>query len=394
MRFRQTPLKEENYDASKVMGYLKSRAISRGNIPDCVIDPTRKYSIPEIKRVLNVNGDYIEFLVRNDIIKMGSNGVDGSSLESLCKGIFSGLETRVKTKMYLKRRKRNSSSLEQDNDSLHIYFKQIQHYPSLSREEEIECAIKARGGDETARNKLVSSNLKFVVSVSKEYQGLGLSLLELISEGNMGILRAAERFDETKEFKFISYAVWWIRQAILEKLANSRTVKIPVNLPRMVSKINKATERLSDSKNTFNPQELVEDIAQDLNIKPKLVEDTLSATKRIVSLDMPREENVNDPGTLLDNFPDYSQESPDEAAIGSSFKDSIRQWMNCLTPREAEVIKLYFGLDGQKALNLEEIGQEYRLTRERIRQIKEKALHKMKQPSQIKFLKDFKDLVY
>ena len=316
-------------------------------------------------------------------------------MDSLCREIFSDLENRVNTKIHSgKGRKiRNKSEddfplLYEGDNYLSAYFRRIQHYNPLSREEEVEYARRAREGDEEARDRLINSNLKFVVSVSKEYQGLGLNLSELISEGNIGLFKAIERFDETKGFKFISYAVWWIRQAIMAKLANSRTVRIPIG---DFLRINKAIERLSNSRNTLNPQELIDDVANELNINSKLVEYRLSIAQKEVSFDTPLGDSED---FLIDMFFDPSQKSPDEDINISSLRDTIRHCMGCLDSREARIIRLYYGLEGEEALTLDKIGTREKLTRERVRQIKEKALNKIKSPAQVRLLGDYKDFVY
>lgn len=396
----QTSSREENYDESKsrAITYLISRAVSRRNIPNYVIDSTRDYSISETKRILNVSGKYILVLAKNKLIKIIEDTVDGFSLDSLCREIFSGLESRVNTKMHSGKGRKICNKSEDDSplvyqgdDYLSAYFRRIRHYNLLSIEEEIEYVRRAREGDEEARERLINSNLKFVVSVSKEYQGLGLTLSELISEGNMGLFKAVERFDETKGFKFITYAVWWIRQAIMEKLANSRIVRVPINRKGDLLRINKTIERLSDSRGTLDSQRLIEDVASELNMDPELVEYRLSIAQKEVSFDKPVGDS-DDP--LIDMFPDTSQKSPDDDVNISSLRETIRHCMDCLDSREARILQLYYGLSGEKALTLDKIGVREKLTRERVRQLKERALSKLRHPDQIRILKDYQDFVY
>lgn len=254
------------------------------------------------------------------------------------------------------------------------YLQEIGQIELLTPEEEVELAKRIKEGDSEALQKMVRSNLRFVVSVAKRYQGQGLSLSDLINEGNYGLVKAAKRFDETRGFKFISYAVWWIRQAILQALAEqSRTVRLPLNRIGTMSKIRKASARLSQ-RHVREPS--VHELAEELGISADKVEDTLGYTSRSLSMDEPFGEDEDN--SLIDVMVDEEEISPDEGLIGESLKVDIERALGFLHPREAEVTRLYFGIGREKALTLEEIGERFNLTRERVRQIKEKALRKLR----------------
>ena len=255
------------------------------------------------------------------------------------------------------------------------YLQEIGQVPLLTPEQEVELARRIKQGDQAALHKLVRANLRFVVSVAKKYQGQGLSLADLISEGNYGLVKAAQRFDETRGFKFISYAVWWIRQAILQALAEqSRVVRLPLNRIGTISKIRKTSAKLTqDLERPPN----VDEIAAELGIPPEKVEDALRHTGRHLSVDAPF--NEDDDNSLLDVLPSEDDLPPDEYLLDESLKLDVERALSTLHPREAEVTRLYFGIGREHPLTLEEIGQRFNLTRERVRQIKEKALRKLRQ---------------
>ncbi len=256
------------------------------------------------------------------------------------------------------------------------YLQEIAKIPLLTPEEEVELARRIKQGDQEALHKLVRANLRFVVSVAKKYQGQGLSLADLINEGNYGLIKAAQRFDETRGFKFISYAVWWIRQAILQALAEqSRVVRLPLNRIGTISKIRKTSARLAQE---HERPPSVEELAEALNIDEEKVRDALKHTGRHLSMDAPFNENDDD-NSLLDVLPNESDTSPDEPLMEESLKIDIERALSMLHPREAEITRLYFGIGREHPLTLEEIGQRFNLTRERVRQIKEKALRKLRQ---------------
>jgi RNA polymerase primary sigma factor len=254
------------------------------------------------------------------------------------------------------------------------YLQEIGKIDLLEAEEEVELARRIKQGDEEALHELTRANLRFVVSVAKKYQGQGLSLSDLINEGNYGLIKAAKRFDETRGFKFISYAVWWIRQAILQALAEqSRVVRLPLNRIGVISKIRKASARLQQE---YERKPNIEELADELEIEPKKVREALQHTSRHLSVDAPF--NDEDDNSLLDVLPDDESDSPDDEMLGESVKIDIERALNLLEDREAEITRLYFGIGREHPLTLEEIGKRFGLTRERVRQIKEKALRKLR----------------
>ena len=255
------------------------------------------------------------------------------------------------------------------------YLQEIGQIPLLKVEDEVRLAQRIRGGDDEALHQLVRANLRFVVSVAKKYQGQGLTLSDLINEGNYGLIKAAQRFDETRGFKFISYAVWWVRQAILQALAEqSRVVRLPLNRIGTISKIRKASARLAQ---LHERAPNVDELAADLDISAEKVRDALRHTGRHLSMDAPFSEDEEN--SLLDVLAAEDVAMPDEALVGASMKEDIERALSCLLPREAEVTRLYFGIGREAPMTLEEIGSEFDLTRERVRQIKEKALRKLRQ---------------
>jgi RNA polymerase primary sigma factor len=269
---------------------------------------------------------------------------------------------------------------------LALYLKEIGKYKSLSAEEESKAAKKIRRGDRRALDKLVKANLRFVVSVAHNYQHQGLPLSDLINEGNFGLIRAAKRFNEKKNFKFISYAVWWIRQAILQALAEqSRIVKLPLNRVGTIHKIGRAQCKL-EQKYCRKPQ--VYEIASELRLDEAEVCETIKIGNTSVSLDAPL--IADDDTKFIDHLRSDHQELPDENINEISLQEAINQTLDTLSEREKEVIKLYFGIGGETALTLEEIGERFNLTRERARQIKEKALRRLKHKSRSQLLKIYR----
>lgn len=267
----------------------------------------------------------------------------------------------------------NTSSIEED--SLGYYLKQIGRHKTLSAPEEAKTAKRIRKGDRNALEKLVKCNLRFVVSVSRNYQNQGLPLGDLINEGNLGLIRAATRFDEKKNFKFISYAVWWIRQSILQALAEqSRIVKLPLNRVGTIHKIGRTQCKL-EQKYCRLPN--TEEIAQELNLKIDEVHESLKIGNSHVSLDAPLRHDDGD-SILMDIIYDYEQELPDEAALKLFLQNEVEDVLNRLTEREKRVLKLYYGIGEETPHTLEEIGDRFDLTRERVRQIKERALKRLK----------------
>lgn len=255
------------------------------------------------------------------------------------------------------------------------YLQEIGQITLLTPEQEVDLARRIKEGDQDALHRLTRANLRFVVSVAKKYQGQGLSLADLINEGNYGLIKAAQRFDETRGFKFISYAVWWIRQAILQALAEqSRVVRLPLNRIGTISKIRKTSAKLAQEHERA-PN--LEELANELEIDVEKVREAMQHTGRHLSMDAPF--NEDDDNSLLDVLPSDEGIAPDESLLDESVKIDIERALSLLHPREAEITRLYFGIGREHPLTLEEIGQRFGLTRERVRQIKEKALRKLRQ---------------
>ena len=271
------------------------------------------------------------------------------------------------------------------NRSLSKYLQEISKYEPLSPDREVELAIRVRQGDRRALKELTEANLRFVVSVAKDYQGQGLPLTDLINEGNLGLIKAAERFDETRGFKFISYAVWWIRQSVLQALAeHSRIVRLPLNRVGTISKINKASERLEQE---FERVPRADELAHQLEMKITEINDAQRIARRHHSLDTPFSDDEKN--SLLDVISDKNTEDPDlELHIGSLEKE-VKDALETLKDREKDVIRMYFGIDREYALTLNEIGEEFGLTRERVRQIKEKAIRRLRHRSRSKKLRSY-----
>lgn len=272
-----------------------------------------------------------------------------------------------------------------EDESLDQYLQEIGEVNLLTAAEEVTLAKRIKKGDQDALERLTKANLRFVVSVAKQYQNQGLSMGDLINEGNLGLIKAAKRFDETKGFKFISYAVWWIRQAILQALAEqSRIVRLPLNRVGALHKIGKASSGLEQE---YGREPSPGEIADELEMSDYEVMDTLKISSRHLSLDAPF--NEGEDNSLLDVLDDPAQDPPDEPLIDDSLKREIDKALATLTPREAEVISLYFGINREQSLTLEEIGERFGLTRERVRQIKEKAIMRLRHNSRSRPLKSY-----
>ncbi len=280
---------------------------------------------------------------------------------------------------------RQSKKYRDEDRSLDLSLKEIGETPLITAAEEVKLAKLIRAGDQTALEKLTKANLRFVVSVAKQYQNQGLSLADLINEGNIGLIKAAKRFDETRGFKFISYAVWWIRQAILQALAEqSRIVRLPLNRVGTLHKIGKVSAALEQE---LGRDPSADEIASELALTEGEVSDTLKISNSHLSLDAPF--SASEDNSLIDVLEDEAQPSPDEELLTDSLRSEIEKALDTLTPREAEVINLYFGLNHEKALTLEEIGARFNLTRERVRQIKEKAIRRLRHASRSKALRAY-----
>ncbi len=271
------------------------------------------------------------------------------------------------------------------NRALGNYLAEISKFEPLKPQREIELTQRIKKGDRRAQRELIVSNLRFVVSVAKKFQGQGRPLEDLISEGNLGLIKAAERFDETRGFKFISYAVWWVRQSILQSLSeHSRMVRVPLNRQGDITKIVKAAEEL---EHQYERPALIEEIAKHVDKEPHEVAHTIQISRRHQSLDMPFSDT--DSNSLMDVIPDPESPEPDTTLIHESLKEEIKAALATLKDRERDVIKMYFGIDQDYALTLNEIGEEFNLTRERVRQIKEKAIRRLQHKSRSIFLRPY-----
>jgi len=269
--------------------------------------------------------------------------------------------------------------------SLESYFKEVGEVELLTPDEEIELAIRIKQNDQEALKKLVRANLRFVVSVAKSYQNHGMSLEDLINEGNLGLIKAAYRFDETRGFKFISYAVWWIKQAILQAIAEkTRLIRLPMNRVGTLTKIGKVVSQLEQE---FERAPTSEEIAEVLDIDSEEVSYTVKKATKAISMDSP----IHSDGKhrLVDTLPNQQDPEPDSEVMDESLREEVNYILKSLSDRESRILKLYYGLDGEKAHTLEEVGIEFKLTRERIRQIKEKALLKLRHNARSNLLRQY-----
>ena len=272
-----------------------------------------------------------------------------------------------------------------ENPSLDKYLLEIGKIELITADEEVDLAKKIHQGDLSARDRLINANLRFVVSVSKQYQHQGLSLPDMINEGNLGLIKAAERFDETRGFKFISYAVWWIRQSILQALAEqARIVRLPLN--RIVH-INKLKRTITVLEQQYEREPTIFEISQALELKPSDVKKAITNSGRDISMDTPL--SYEDGGNMYDVLLSEDASSPDKELLSDSLGKEIERALNTLPQREAEIIRLYYGLNGKHSQTLEEISAEFNITRERIRQLKEKAINRLKHISKGRVLKTY-----
>jgi len=271
--------------------------------------------------------------------------------------------------------------------SLDKYLQEISREDMISADEEVQLAIKIREGDKKALERLTRANLRFVVSVSKQYQNQGLTLPDLINEGNIGLIKAAERFDETRGFKFISYAVWWIRQSILQALAEqARIVRLPLNKIGVINKINRAYSEL-EQKYERPPSD--DELAEVLECSSEDVRQSMANIGRHISMDASLVEGDDSSSNMYDLLPNDSLPSPESELTKESLRKDIERSLKTLTSREGDVVRMYFGLSGRYPLTLEEIGEKFDLTRERVRQIKEKAIRRLKHTSRSRMLKTY-----
>lgn len=277
------------------------------------------------------------------------------------------------------------SITNRESASLDKYLQEIGREDLITAEDEVDLAVRIKQGDQEALEKLVKANLRFVVSVSKQYQNQGLTLPDLINEGNLGLIKAAQRFDETRGFKFISYAVWWIRQSILQALAEqSRIVRLPLNQVGSLNKINKAFSKLEQE---FEREPSADELADLLDLPEDKINDTMKVSGRHVSVDAPFSDGED--GTLLDVLQNSDAPRADNTLMNESLQREIERSLSTLTERERDVIMLFFGIGMNHGLTLEEIGAKFDLTRERVRQIKEKAIRRLRHTSRSKLLKAY-----
>lgn len=288
--------------------------------------------------------------------------------------------------MSMRQLKITKSITNRESQSLEKYLQEIGKVDLITPEEEVQLAIRIKQGDLLALDRLTKANLRFVVSVAKQYQNQGLSLPDLINEGNLGLIKAAQRFDETRGFKFISYAVWWIRQSILQSLAEqSRIVRLPLNKVGLTNRINKAFQQLEQQ---YEREPSAEELADLLELDTDEVTATLSMSSRHVSMDSPISEGED--STLIDVMANPNSESADEQIDHiDSLKMEIERSLNTLTERQQEVIRFFFGIGIDHPMSLEDIGERFSLTRERVRQIKDKAITKLRNASRSKLLRSY-----
>jgi RNA polymerase primary sigma factor len=272
-----------------------------------------------------------------------------------------------------------------ETESLEKYFQEIGKIELITADEEVRLTQRIKAGDQVALDKMVKANLRFVVSVAKQYQNKGLTLGDLINEGNVGLVKAAMRFDETRGFKFISYAVWWIRQSIMQALAEqSRVVRLPLNRLGTLNKLNKTYATLEQQ---FQRDPSAEELAEVLDLAPEEVRETAQMGSRQVSINAPFIQGEQN--GLLDVLEDESEETPDSTLISNSLSQDVQRTLSTLTDRESDIISLYFGLNGKPAMTLEEISQKFNLTRERVRQVKESGIRSLRSASRTNMLKQY-----
>jgi RNA polymerase primary sigma factor len=274
-----------------------------------------------------------------------------------------------------------------ESKSLDKYLQEIGKVDLLTPDQEIELAIRIKKGDQNALETLTKANLRFVVSVAKQFQNQGLSLGDLINEGNLGLIKAAKRFDETRGFKFISYAVWWIRQSIMQAIAEqSRMVRLPLNRVGELNKIGKAYSKLEQE---YERKPNAQELAKELDMDVEDVANSLQLYGRHISVDAPFQNGDDNKNNLLDVMVNEEQPSPDITLMGESLKNEVQNVLSTLSEKEADVLRLYFGINSERSATLEEIGEKFNLTRERVRQIKEKAIRTLRHAQRTKNLKSY-----
>jgi RNA polymerase primary sigma factor len=280
-------------------------------------------------------------------------------------------------------RKEDTKAQNRRRTALELYLKDIAYNNLLTPQQEFDLAVRIRSGDRKSLEKMVESNLRFVITIAKEYQGRGLPLEDLIAEGNVGLVRAATRYDETVGVKFTTYAVWWIRQGILSALAEkARMVRLPVNKIKHLCRLERIASGL---KQELGREPNTEEVARVAEMQPKQVQDLLDASRWHVSLDSPLEEGPDT--SLLEIIEDKEAESPERVVMRRAMVEEIRSALETLSPREAQILKMYFGINGDDPMTLEQIGNQFSLTKERVRQIRDKALGALKHPSRMRRIK-------
>ena len=280
-------------------------------------------------------------------------------------------------------RKEDTKAQNRRRTALELYLKDIAYNTLLTPQQEFDLAVRIRSGDRKSLEKMVESNLRFVITIAKEYQGRGLPLEDLIAEGNVGLVRAATRYDETVGVKFTTYAVWWIRQGILSALAEkARMVRLPVNKIKHLCRLERIASGL---KQELGREPNTEEVARVAEMQPKQVQDLLDASRWHVSLDSPLEEGPDT--SLLEIIEDKEAESPERVVMRRAMVEEIRSALETLSPREAQILKMYFGINGDDPMTLEQIGNQFSLTKERVRQIRDKALGALKHPSRMRRIK-------
>ena len=277
--------------------------------------------------------------------------------------------------------------MKKHDDVLSMYLKEINRIPLLTREEEIELSQKAKNGDKAARDKIIKANLRFVVRVAKKYQNHGLDLTDLISEGNIGLINAIEKFEPSRGYHFISYAVWWINQSILKAVSEkSRAIRLPLNRANELVRIEYASNLING---TLSESEEVEQIAEMLNMPESKVRELLAISNGMVSLDAKVSSSESDNSVVGDYYEDQTYDRPEEHTVETALKDDVDNLLKTLRPNEEKVIRLRYGLGGYKPMSLQEIGEECNLTKERVRQIEKKAIFRLQNPSRIKRLEGY-----
>ncbi|MEK7063975.1 MAG: RNA polymerase sigma factor RpoD [Patescibacteria group bacterium] len=367
--------------------------------PVAVKKGSKQLKLPKLIADLVVKGRTQGFVTQDEILELfpdAERHVD--ELDQLYDQLFkanidvfesvmAGQESEVVEASGLEKELEELTGLEETavNDPVRMYLKEIGRIPLLKREEEIMLAQKNEAGDKKAKDKLTQSNLRLVVSIAKKYMGRGMSFLDLIQEGNKGLIRAVEKYDWTKGFKFSTYATWWIRQAITRAIADqARTIRIPVHMVETINKLIRTQRSLMQS---LGREPTDEEVGKELELTPERVREILKISQKTTSLETPIGED--DDSLLGDFIADEGQISPYEATTKQLMLENVEEVLSTLTDREAKVLKMRFGLHGAKALTLEEVGREFGVTRERIRQIESKALRKLRHPSRRKKLQDY-----